>query len=115
MSKQGSPFESIESAHGFMGLLAEVIADARQAVDTDLQAASAAAATRRVDALRIASYNLQKLELHVGRSVRILNDLRLLRRLLLEERRAAPRAEAEKAKAKPGGNGKAARSKPVAA
>lgn len=115
MSEHGSPFDSIESAHGFMGLLSEVIADARQAVESDLQAASATAATRRVDALRIASYNLQKLELHVGRSVRILNDLRLLRRLLLEERRAVPRAEPSKAKVKSGSEGKAARSKPAVA
>jgi hypothetical protein len=39
-----------------------------------------------LDALRIALDNLEKLELHVNRSSRILNDLRSLRRLLFEER-----------------------------
>jgi hypothetical protein len=40
-----------------------------------------------VDALRLAVYNLEKLEMHVNRSSRILNDLRTLRRLLFEERK----------------------------
>jgi hypothetical protein len=43
--------------------------------------------------LRIALYNLEKLELHLNRSNRILNDLRTLRRMLLEERTMAGRSE----------------------
>jgi hypothetical protein len=42
-----------------------------------------------MDALRLALYNLEKLEFHFHKSVRILNDLRSLRRLLFEERAGA--------------------------
>jgi hypothetical protein len=41
-----------------------------------------------LDALRVAAYNVEKLEFHLNRSSRILNDLRSLRRLLFEERAA---------------------------
>jgi hypothetical protein len=41
---------------------------------------------RRVEALKLALYTLIKLEFHMQRSGRVLNDLRSLRRLLFEER-----------------------------
>ena len=41
---------------------------------------------RRVDAMRLAAYKLDKLKAQLVSSARILNDLRTLRRLLLEER-----------------------------
>jgi hypothetical protein len=77
-------FETLESAHAFVALLAETVAQARHELEGDVQRESVA--SRRRDALRIALYNLAKLELHVNRSSRILNDLRTLRRLLFEER-----------------------------
>ena len=77
-------FESLESAHSFVTLLAEAVGEAKNELEGDLVRESAA--SRRRDALRIALYNLTKLELHVNRSRRILNDLRTLRRLLFEER-----------------------------
>jgi len=43
-------------------------------------------ADRRKEALLLVSYNLAKLNLHITTSRRILNDLRMLRRLLLAER-----------------------------
>jgi len=43
-------------------------------------------ADRRKEALLLASYNLAKLNLHIRSGRRILNDLRMLRRLLLSER-----------------------------
>ncbi|HVP41897.1 MAG TPA: hypothetical protein VMS96_00610 [Terriglobales bacterium] len=89
MSHDPGPFESIESAHDFLGLFSGAVADAKQAVHASLQAESNANAPRRMDALRLALYNLEKLELHFNKSVRILNDLRSLRRLLFEERGAA--------------------------
>jgi len=39
-----------------------------------------------VEALKLALHTLIKLEFHMQRSGRVLNDLRILRRLLLEER-----------------------------
>ena len=93
----GTCFESIESAHEFLALLTEVVAEAERAIDAEISV-SKAAGSRRTDALMMARYNLEKLESHVGRSVRILNDLRSLRRLLFGERAAGaaiPLATAE--------------------
>jgi hypothetical protein len=79
-------FETLESAHEFVALLAETVADAKRELESDVQRESASNVSRRLDALRIALYGLDKLELHLGRTKRILNDLRTLRRLLFEER-----------------------------
>lgn len=89
-------FESLESAHSFVTLLAETVTEAKNQLDGDLVRESAD--SRRRDALRIAHYNLAKLELHVNSTRRILNDLRTLRRLLFEERR---RIHPEKANNEP--------------
>jgi hypothetical protein len=43
---------------------------------------------RRVQALRVVQYNLEKLQRYLSASGRTLNDLRSLRRLLLEEKSA---------------------------
>ncbi len=81
-----TPFDTIESAHDFVRVLAETIAEARQEIDCDLERESGSQTARRQDALRIAAYNLSKLENHMKSSRRILNDLRSLRRLLFAER-----------------------------
>lgn len=85
----GSPFDSIESAHDFVRILSLVVKETRQEIDTDIKRESDLKVPRRLDALRLASYNLDKLELHMNKSCRILNDLRSLRRLLFEERKIA--------------------------
>ena len=78
-------FETLESAHDFVALLAETAAEAKRELERDVQRESTG--SRRMDALRLAVYNVDKLELHLNRSRRILNDLRTLRRLLFEERK----------------------------
>jgi hypothetical protein len=91
MSDQnGSPFDSIESAHEFVALLAETVRQAKQDVEADVQRESSSGAPRHLDALRTALYSMEKLELHMNKSRRILNDLRSLRRLLFEERATKP-------------------------
>jgi hypothetical protein len=80
------PFDSIESAHEFFGLLAEALLEAKRDVDTDIQREKVSNVPRRLKALQIVTYKLEALELHLTKSRRILNDLRSLRRLLLEER-----------------------------
>ena len=90
--KAGSPFDSIESAHEFVALLAETVLEAKQEVEADVQRESSSKAPRRLDALRTALYSMEKLELHMNKSRRILNDLRSLRRLLFEERTAKPKS-----------------------
>lgn len=89
-SRVDNPFETIESAQHFLTLLSEAVQEAKEEVDSDLQREAEPNLARRVDALRLAVYNLEKLETHLSRSSRILNDLRTLRRLLFEERRSAP-------------------------
>jgi hypothetical protein len=80
-------FESLESAHNFVALLAESVGETKRELELDVQREPIT--SRRLDALRIALYNLDKLELHINRTSRILNDLRSLRRLLFEERTTA--------------------------
>jgi len=92
-----STFDSIESAHEFVGLLAEAVAVAKQDLEGDVQRESSSKFPRRLQALRVALYNLEKLQFHMSKSRRILNDLRTLRRLLFEERAA----KAAPAQAKP--------------
>jgi hypothetical protein len=88
--KAGSPFDSIESAHEFVALLAETVREAKCDVEADVQRESASESPRRLDALRTTLYSMEKLELHMNKSRRILNDLRSLRRLLFDERSAHP-------------------------
>jgi hypothetical protein len=85
----GSPFDSIESAHDFVSLFSDSVAEAKREIDSDIQRELTSNTPRRLDALRLAAYNLEKLEVHLNKSRRILNDLRSLRRLLFEERAAA--------------------------
>ena len=92
----GSPFESIESAHDFVALFTDSVADAKRDIESDIQRELTADASRRLDALRLAAYNLEKLEMHLSKSRRILNDLRSLRRLLFQERAAVAAAPAQK-------------------
>lgn len=89
----GTPFDSIESAQQFVELLAEAVQEARQEVEADVALASGAQAERRKQALQLVSYNLAKLSVHLTTSRRILNDLRNLRRLLLQERQLEREAE----------------------
>lgn len=78
-------FDSVESAHEYVQLLRDVIADAKEDIAGDV-AVAATNGARRLDALRLVEYKLEKLEQHLQSSSRLLNDLRTLRRLLLEER-----------------------------
>ena len=81
-----TPFDSLESSHQYIALLVEEITVAKADVEGDVALAMADRADRRRDALQLVLYNLAKLESHMNASRRILNDLRTLRRLLLEER-----------------------------
>lgn len=81
-----TPFDSIESSHEYVAMLAEAVEEARRDVEEEISAADRDHADRRKEALLLVSYNLAKLNLHITNSRRILNDLRTLRRLLLAER-----------------------------
>jgi formiminotetrahydrofolate cyclodeaminase len=81
-----SPFDNIENAHDYLVLLSEAVEEARQNVAADLSTEANAKLPRRLEAVRLAHYKLEKLEQHIKVSRRLLNDLRTLRRLLFEER-----------------------------
>jgi hypothetical protein len=81
-----TPFDNIESSHEYVRLLAEAIALALSEVEADIAFAGADIAERRKEALQLVAFKLNKLSSHMTASRRILNDLRSLRRLLLEER-----------------------------
>jgi hypothetical protein len=84
-----TPFDNIESSHEYVSLLAEAIEVALAEVETDIALAGADRADRRREALQLVLFNMNKLKTHMTSSRRILNDLRTLRRLLLEERSLA--------------------------
>jgi len=92
MTRQ-TPFDSIESAYEFMGLLRESLEEAYAEIQTDTETALTAGAERRVQALRLVDFKLHQLRQHVLASLVILNDLRTLRRLLLGERAEGQHAE----------------------
>jgi len=81
-----TPFESIEGAQEYLALLRETVEEARQTAQTDIAAETQSQNARHVDALRVVVYKLEKLDQHIKASCRLLNDLRTLRRLLLDER-----------------------------
>jgi hypothetical protein len=81
-----TPFDNIESSHQYVSLLAEAIKEAIEEVEADISLAGAEGAGRRKEALQLVHFNLTKLNSHMTSGSRILNDLRTLRRLLLDER-----------------------------
>lgn len=78
-------FDTIESAQEFLSLLREAVDEAKQTAEADIFEGDSRP-ERKSDALRLVLYKLDKLEHHLKVSARLLNDLRTLRRLLLEER-----------------------------
>lgn len=81
-----TPFDSIEGAHEYLVLLREAVEEAKANAETDILAVTNPDGLRHLDALRLVTYKLEKLDQHVKASCRLLNDLRTLRRLLLDER-----------------------------
>jgi len=80
------PFDSIEGAHEYMNILAstalEVMADLRRDRDLALRAGD----IRRAQAIDLAMFKVKMLDCYIFKSRRMLNDLRILRRLILNER-----------------------------
>ena len=85
MSDMRNPFDSIESAQEFLGLLSEAIEEAVRDVSDDRRVGLKEAQKRRVEALNLALYKLKLLDEHVDKSLRILKDLRSVRRILISE------------------------------
>src|SRR5438105_3180097 len=82
------PFDSIENAQQYIRLLAETVIEAEHDIENEIKLANDQMSHRRLQALRMVEYNLEKLQRYLSVAGRTLNDLRSLRRLLLEERPA---------------------------
>ena len=80
-----TPFDSVENAQAYIQLLIETLVETKKEVAADAAASRSARSERRLQALRLVEYKLHRLEHHLTVSGRMLNDLRRLRRLLLDE------------------------------
>jgi hypothetical protein len=80
-----TPFDSVENAQTYVQLLIETLVEAKKEIAADAASATSVRSDRRLQALRLVEYKLHRLEHHLTTSNRMLNDLRRLRRLLLDE------------------------------
>jgi hypothetical protein len=94
MSGEGSvsyqsetPFDNVESALEYVNHLLEATREAQDQIESEILRAANLQLARRKQAFELVKYKLDKLSSHITASRRILNDLRTLRRLLLEERK----------------------------
>ena len=94
MNSSSEAFPTLESGHLYLTLLGEAVAEAQREVAAEVRAGLRRRELRRVQGFQLAAHCLQRLEEHLSASRRALNDLRSLRRLLLQER-APARAAAE--------------------
>jgi hypothetical protein len=81
-------FDSIESAYDFMNVLAETVMDNIKDLHRDHQIAVQEGQDRRARAIELAIFKAKTLNCQVNKSRRTLNDLRTIRRLILNERMA---------------------------
>jgi len=81
-----APFESIESAHDYMNILAVTTLEVMSELKRDREQALRDGEQRRAQAIDLAVFKLKMLGCYVYKSRRMLNDLRILRRLILNER-----------------------------
>ena len=87
-------FDSIESAQDFMKVLADTILDSMKDLSADQQEAVQVSEPRRAQAIELAIFKLKTLNCYIHKSRIILNDLRTVRRLILNERQPKKRAMA---------------------
>ena len=88
------PFDSIESAQDFMEILAEMALDAVKELNEQHRDAVSQEQDRRAQAISLALLKLKNLNCHIFKCRRALNDLRLIRRLIVDERANADRVAA---------------------
>ena len=85
-SADESPFDNIENAQEYIRLLVDAVLEAKEEIELSVRQADQTNTNRRLEALRLVQYKLDRLEQHLRICGRALNDLRSLRRLLQEER-----------------------------
>jgi hypothetical protein len=90
-----NPFDNIESAQEYLRLLAAEVESVRADIRGDIIDAEQERAARRLDALHVVEYKLKQLTQQLDGSLRLLNDLRMLRRLLVTDAVIAVSQETE--------------------
>jgi hypothetical protein len=87
-----TPFDNIESALEYVNHLLEATREAQDEIEAQILRAASSELARRKQALQLVNYKLDKLCSHISASHRILNDLRMLRRLLSDRINQDPSA-----------------------
>lgn len=86
MSNNPHPFGSIESSHEYVSLLVEAIDEAAVEIEKNICESMLDGGGRRLEALQLAAYTLNRLRQHMTNSRRLLHNLKTLRNLILKER-----------------------------
>ena len=81
-----TPFDSLESAQKYIALLREAVAEAQDDIRDDIAVAAVGDHARRLEALRLVDLKLTQLGVQLRSTGRVLNDLRMLQRVLVSER-----------------------------
>ena len=87
MAWQQTPFENIEGALEYVTYLLDACRVAQTQVEAEIANTSEGRPGRKLDALKLVDYKLQRLGSHLVKSKLLLKDLRRLRRIILDERR----------------------------
>jgi hypothetical protein len=85
MSNDPHPFGSIESSQEYVSLLVQAIDEAAVEIEENICESMLDGGGRRLEALRLAAYTLERLRQHMTTSRRLLHNLRTLRNLILGE------------------------------
>lgn len=93
MAPSSNVFDSIESAHEYVGLLCEALDEAADTITGEMAGPVVTSHQRQLDALRLVDHKLKALRKHFVASRLLLNDLRTLRRYLFDERTQSERQE----------------------
>jgi hypothetical protein len=75
-------FDSVESAHEYVGLLLEAIEESAAEVGEDLRRPGGGDGEKRHEAFRLVAYKLEQLRFHIAQSRCRLDDLLTLRRIV---------------------------------
>ena len=86
MAGQKTPFENIEGALVYVTSLLDACRDAQTQVAAEIENVSEARPSRKLDALKLVDYKLQRLASHLVKGELLLKDLRRLRRIILDQR-----------------------------
>jgi hypothetical protein len=90
-----NPFTTLESAQEFIALLSRSIEETKVDIDEELLEASQSGQGRRAEALNIAGYKIAELSAHTHKLSRLLNDLKMLRRVLHNDSQPSRQARRE--------------------